>query len=563
VSKKKPVVKQAAPKKAVVPPQKPQRDYTLAFLLVIIAIVSFIRYRYIKMPLERDEGEYAYIGNLFLHGITPFKDGYSMKLPGTSFMYAVFMLLFGHTNRAIHWGLLLMNASTMCLLYYAFKKMFNSFLAIATAAIYGAMAVGLPFIGLAAHATHFICFYSAIALLLLSNFLKSGKLFTLFLIGLMMGMAFLMKQQAAFMVLFFAVFLVIYLKMEKKLAFPEIARKFLFFGSGVAIPYIIVFLIIVCTGRFYDFWLWTVKYASQYEAVKSWYAISTCFKESFIPAWMMYNYLWIIALLGLLVLYWTPYTRMQKLFVLGYFVASVCTLSSGFYFRQHYYIVILPAVGLLSGILIDFLIKQARKRIPVLKSLNGSLIVLSVLVFTIIYTWRGYYFSYTVEEVCDMSYWGNPFNEASKIAKYIKENTSDTDKIAVLGSEPEIYFYADRIAATGYLYTYPLVDNQPYNEIMQQQMIQEIEKNAPPFLVFCNVPYSWLAKKDCPTTIINWINSYTSAHYTPVCFVDFSNDTGWSFYWGNGSKNPIPQTVSYIIIYKRKPDKVLSYLTKP
>jgi len=548
VNKKKPV--KQAPKKVVVP-KKPQKDYTLGFLFVMIAIVSYIRYRYVTMPLERDEGEYAYIGNLFLHGVTPFKDAYSMKLPGTSLMYAFFMLFLGRTDRAIHWGLLLMNISTMCLLYYAFKKMFNSFLGLTTATIYGLMAIGLPFIGFAAHATHFICFYTAIALLLLTNFFKSGKLLTLFLIGLMMGMAFLMKQQAAFLVLFFAVFLFIYMKMEKKQSFPEIVRRFLFFGSGVVMPYIIVFLIIVCTGQFHDFWLWTVKYASEYEGIKDWYAISLYFRVSFTPAWILYGYLWVTAALGLLVLYWTPYTRLQKLFVLGYFIGSACTLSSGFYFRPHYYIVILPAVGLLTGIFIEFLVRLIRKLTEELK-LPYKLIALSVLVLITMCVCYDYYFNDRVNAVCDRSYWGNPFSEVPRIAKYIKDNSSDTDKIAVLGSEPEFYFYTDRTAATGYLYTYPLVDQQPYNEIMQQQMIQEIEKNKPTFIVFCNILYSWVAQPGTPKDIFEWGNKYTHTNYKALAFIDFFNIGGWHAFWGDDIKKRNTEPQAFMIIFKRK-----------
>ena len=34
------------------------------------------------MPLERDEGEYAYIGQLILRGEIPYVAAHSMKLPG-------------------------------------------------------------------------------------------------------------------------------------------------------------------------------------------------------------------------------------------------------------------------------------------------------------------------------------------------------------------------------------------------------------------------------------------------------------------------------------------------
>ena len=531
MSKKKPLKQQ--PKKVATPP-KPERDYCLIFICIAIAIVSIVRYRLITVPFERDEGEYSYIGGLFLHGVAPFKDAYSMKLPGTSFMYAILMLLFGHSNSGVHLGMVFINATTMFLLYYAFKKIFNPFIGLVTGTIYGFMAIGLVFDGFAAHATHFICFYSSIGLVLLASYMKSGKTLKLFLFGLMLGMAFIMKQQAIFLILFGTVFLFIFLKTEKKELLPEIARKIFLFGSGVVIPYIIVFLIIVITGQFQMFWLWTVKYASEYEAVKSLSFITNYFMVSFGPAWQDYYYLWIMGLAGLVVLYWSPYTRLQKIFILGYFIASACALSSGFYFRQHYFIVVLPCIGLFAGIFIEFVIKK----LHIIKPAKVvSFLMLSALVLITLWHNSKYFFTYSPKVVCAIAYWGNPFNEAQEISKYIHDNTRDTDKIAVLGSEPEIYFYADRSAATGYLYTYPLVDRQPFNLIMQEQMISEIEKNKPAFIVFCNIPYSWTVTSGSPRKIFEWGNTYTHTNYTPVGFADFFNNKGWQIFWGDEMKN--------------------------
>ena len=45
-------------------------------LAIIIAVYAFIRFRMKDVPLERDEGSYAYIGQLFLAGFLPFVDFY-------------------------------------------------------------------------------------------------------------------------------------------------------------------------------------------------------------------------------------------------------------------------------------------------------------------------------------------------------------------------------------------------------------------------------------------------------------------------------------------------------
>jgi len=38
----------------------------------------------------------------------------------------------------------------------------------------------------------------------------------------------------------------------------------------------------------------------------------------------------------------------------------------------------------------------------------------------------------------------------------LRAHTAPTERIAVIGSEPQIYFFAQRHAATGYIYMYAL-----------------------------------------------------------------------------------------------------------
>src|SRR5437667_5710815 len=83
------------------------RAWILVGLTVLLVFVVRVRLR--EMPLERDEGEYAYAGQLMLQGIPPYKEAYNMKLPGTYAAYAVIMALFGQSASAIHFGLALVS----------------------------------------------------------------------------------------------------------------------------------------------------------------------------------------------------------------------------------------------------------------------------------------------------------------------------------------------------------------------------------------------------------------------------------------------------------------------
>src|SRR5581483_8728118 len=87
--------------------------------LVVLAILwsASVRYRLRAMPLERDEGEYAYAGQLLLQGIPPYQLAYNMKLPGTYFAYAAIMAVFGQTVQGIHNGLLVVNLASILLMF--------------------------------------------------------------------------------------------------------------------------------------------------------------------------------------------------------------------------------------------------------------------------------------------------------------------------------------------------------------------------------------------------------------------------------------------------------------
>src|SRR5580704_5397303 len=89
------------------------RAYGLTTLgLLLILVFNFvIRWHLREMPLERDEGEYAYAGQLLLQGASPYEHAYTvmLKLPGTWVVYAFIMAVFGQTATAIHVGVIAIN----------------------------------------------------------------------------------------------------------------------------------------------------------------------------------------------------------------------------------------------------------------------------------------------------------------------------------------------------------------------------------------------------------------------------------------------------------------------
>src|ERR1700688_1285703 len=95
-----------------------QRHWTWWFMVVVLVIVAVARLRLLDFPLERDEGEYAYAGQLILQGVPPYQECYNMKWPGTYVAYAAIMALFGQTPAGIHLGLLFVSLATAWLVFW-------------------------------------------------------------------------------------------------------------------------------------------------------------------------------------------------------------------------------------------------------------------------------------------------------------------------------------------------------------------------------------------------------------------------------------------------------------
>ena len=170
----------------------------------------YVRVRLREFPLERDEGEFAYAGQLILQGVPPYKLAYNMKLPGTYLAYAALMAVFGQTTAGIHLGLLAVNLATIVLLYRFVRELFDPFSAGMAAIAYSILSDSPALLGMAAHATHFVAFFGLAGTYLLWRHLQSGRWWQASASGLLMGIAFLMKQQGVFLMVFGGAALAVY-----------------------------------------------------------------------------------------------------------------------------------------------------------------------------------------------------------------------------------------------------------------------------------------------------------------------------------------------------------------
>jgi hypothetical protein len=143
------------------------RYWHYGLLLLVIAVFGLIRWHLRNIPLERDEGEYAYAGQLMLHGVSPYASLYSMKLPGTFAAYAAILAIFGQTIAGIHLGLLVINAATTLLVFLLGKRLFGLLAGLVAGASYALLSTSPAVVGFAAHATNFVVLPAVGGILLL------------------------------------------------------------------------------------------------------------------------------------------------------------------------------------------------------------------------------------------------------------------------------------------------------------------------------------------------------------------------------------------------------------
>jgi hypothetical protein len=517
--------------------------WAVAALAVAVVLVIWVRVRSLQIPLERDEGEYAYAGQLLLEGIPPYKLAYNMKLPGTYAGYAAIMAMFGQTTSGIHFGFLLVILGTMGVLFFVARRLLDLPHAIIACVSYALLSMCPGVLGLEAHATHLVVLAALGGLLLLLRARESGSLWAFAWSGMAFGVAFVCKQPG----LFFVVFGVAVLLRDAMVAAPSersgLDKRIASFCAGSALPFLLTCLIMLWAETFDRFWFWTAVYARTHAGLLSWQDGLANLRDFNHKAGAL-RWSWVLAATGLICLL-ADKARTEARFVIGCLLAfSLIAFTASFYFSRHYFIMMLPVISLLIAI-------AARRAASAMgEAVPAGCMALACAGF--VFANRVLWFEQTPEAACRTLYGANPFPEAPSIARYIDEHSTPGETIAVIGSEPEIYFYARRHSATGYIYMYDLMQSHGYALPMQQEAIRDIEAAKPAFLCLVYIDSSWTINKQSNLTIMNWVRAYSAKYYDLAGNVWIWPDRA-EYVWGPEALTRTFNTPFRVAVMKRKP----------
>ena len=484
-----------------------------------------------NVPLERDEGEYAYAGQLILHGFPPYLHAYNMKFPGVYASYALVMAVFGQTIAGIRIGLLIVNAATILLVFLLARKLTDPLSATAAAASFAFLSLGQPVLGSFAHATHFVALFAVAGSLALLKGIDTARAGWLITSGVLFGLAVLMKQHGVFFILFAAAYLAWDEYRVRHGSLRSSLTKVALLSLGAAIPLGVTVLLLWRARVLGKFWFWTFKYATNYVTELPLSIGAHIFYTQVLTIVGASVVLWMLAALGAIAIWSSSQPRGSAPFLVGLFSTSFLAMVPGFYFRPHYFILVLPAVALLIGSALDWL-----KRFLMSNRMPAASIILPLSLFIIAlgsaaFQQKFFLFKIGPSEVSRVVYGAAAFPESIEVAAYIKAHTEESDRVAVLGSEPQIYFYSNRLSATGHIYMYGLMEPHSYAEQMQQEMINEVEAAGPKFVVQVFAPGSWVARANSPQLVFQWMKEFVKEKYNLVGVAEIVSFDTTRYYW--------------------------------
>jgi hypothetical protein len=346
-----------------------------------------------------------------------------------------------------------------------------------------------------------------------------------------------MKQNAAWLVVF-AVLLVAWRARSRLPAFL----------LGAAVPFAMTCGLLAALGSFDSFWFWATVYPRQYAGMQPIWSTWPNFRANLPLAVGWTLGFWLLAALGLLRRKLAGFTR---LFLLGLCVFSFLAVASGFYFRPQHFQLMLPGVSLLAGVATSGLRDRVAARLSPLagRATAAAVVLLPLLVF--LTAEREFLFRMDGHRASRMVFGFNPFPESLEIARFIAENSQPDDRIAILGSEPQILFYARRRSATPFILVYEATRSHEHARMMQVAMIEAFERTRPRYVVVVNLPQSWTGAPS-ETLLSTWWMEKRVREFRRVGLIDILSETHTEYRWGEALGDERPRSRFWLAVWERR-----------
>jgi len=511
-------------------------------LALVLMFIGLVRYQFLDIGMERDEGIYSYFGQLILEGKVPYLDFYEIRLPGIFYMYAIIVGIFGFTIEGVAVGIMLLNMGTAVMLYLIGKQLFNWSTGLIAAAAFALFSLAPEISGFTRQSEHIVIFWSTASLLMMIKALESDKALHFILSGVLISLSFITKGNAVFFILMNGFILVSWYALQKSFDW----KKMIFGLFGL------MCLGMAAQGAWEEMWFWSFDASSQYVGKGSWESGKFVLNDIIGKIQANSLVLWITAIAGLLLVLVSKTTWQQKIFALLLVGFSAMTITPGLRFYGHYWIMLVPGLALLSGMAFYSLSQLISKSNASLASWMpvGFLLVVIIQVSQM----SDYYFAPDHHKVLRDTYGMNPFPESQIIGEFIKNRVQPGEQVALIGSEPQVFIYSNTRSASKHAYFSYLMKDPTTSDasLWSKEFIQEVETSKPKYIVLYDHKISILRKSNSDMSVFTWFNSWVVNNYNRVGLVDMLPNQPATYLWGAEIGNYQPKSSLKAYVYERK-----------
>jgi 4-amino-4-deoxy-L-arabinose transferase-like glycosyltransferase len=466
-----------------------------AFVCLPLLLVPLLLAPALSFPLDRDEGEYAHAADLLLAGGLPYRDTFLQKPPAVPLLYAGLFATVGDSPAVIHAGVIAAHTVAAALLGALAAELAGPIAAIVAIVLFACSLVSPLYGATSANTEAFMLVPLLGSLLLLARLARGADGRAVIVCGLLLGVAGLCKQVAAFHLPLYLVVLA---------ARPSGRwRAIGLFGFAAAVP---LGLTLAWAGAhhmlpaYLDAILWvnleyvgnTLQHPHGAPALQERLANAGAFDLG----------LWLLALVMLTLL-----ARRDRRLALGlalWLGTAIYAASSGGYWRDHYLLQILPAIAVTAAVGSARVVPLRRIALPVLAAC---------------WLWDGaWLFGRSAPTLMEQRYGasGATFVNAEPLGRWLRRWPDSS--LYVFASEAELYHLSGRFGPTRYPIFTPLFGGQPSSPARQREVIVPLDRPPLPFQVVTIAPDQIPLFPGSDSTLYHHVRAMLEAHYQPVAW---------------------------------------------
>ncbi len=550
--KKKPTPSRTSPPKSKTTKVRPSgnRDMLLKWgplvlLGVTALIVLVLRLRLLHIPMERDEAGFAYIGHWLLRGKSLYVDMVDNKLPGLYILYAIFTTLFGYQSLGVHLGLLLANIISALCFYLLVRDLYNRFTAGMATAFFILLMVSANVSGFAAHATQLLLPFVLAGFLFFFKGFRTDQKFMFLLAGLMLGMAFAIKQQSVvFCILAAALWWPIRLHWIKSPGHKIPIMEYILLGIGGFLPLAVIMVYFQASGRMDQLIFWTYTQPASMAAtfnMTRWELFANVFPKVVKD----FQLLWFLAIPGGVLVYLSGFKKTAAWFAVMMAILGLGSVVIGAAFYSHYFVLALPGVALLAAITLHYIHLKAGKTGTII-----SIAVAALLILIPVIRQSDYFISPNYITIHQKAY-NQMFPELELIGEELSKRVKEGERIGIMGSEPSVLVAADRFGCSKHLFMYPMLSDPEKSPPLQVEYMADMKACLPEYIVWNTVSGSWTGGYES-LQMFRDLMMWVEENYTTTGIAEFRLNAPSVMVWDGAVQSHQSQSDQKVYVFQRK-----------